>query len=72
MQAESDLKKSVRRAKNTVKTKEKSMSALLRQSRFRAKIDEKMLIFGDIDFGWILEGFLVGFLDQKCMNIAKT
>ena len=70
MQAESDLKKSVRRAKNTVKTKEKSMSALLRQSRFRAKIDEKMHIFGDIDFAWILGGFWGGFGKPKSLIFA--
>ena len=55
--AESDLKKSVRQAKNIVKTNRKSMSALLRQSLFRAKIDEKSHVFWDIDFAWILGGF---------------
>ena len=57
MQAESDLKKSVRQAKNIVKTKEKSMSALLRQSRFRAKINEKCIFLGTS----ILDGFWEGF-----------
>ena len=55
--AESDLKKSVRQAKNIVKTNRKSMSALLQQSMFRAKIDENLQVFWDIDFGWILNGF---------------
>ena len=57
MYAESDLEKSVRQAKNIVKTNRKSMSALLQQSTFRAKIDEKLHVFWDIDFGWTLGGF---------------
>ena len=53
MHAESDLKKSVRQAKNTVKTNRKSMSALLRRSIFLPKFNEKSHVFWDIDFGWI-------------------
>ena len=48
--AESDLKKSVRQAESTVKTNTKSMSALLQQSIFRPKIDEKSHVFWDLDF----------------------
>ena len=33
------------------------MSALLQESIFRAKIDEKLHVFWDIDFEWILGGF---------------
>ena len=66
--AESDFKKSVRQAKNIVKTNRKSMSALLRQSLFRAKIDEKSHVFWDIDFGWILGGFWEGFGEAKILD----
>ena len=68
--AESDLKKSVRQAKNTVKTNRKSMSALLQQSMFRAKIDEKSHVFWDIDFAWILGGFWGGFGKPKSLIFA--
>ena len=54
--AKSDLKKSVRQAKSIGKTNTKSMSALLRQRLFRAKIDEKSYLRWDIDFGSFLEG----------------
>ena len=68
--AESDLKKSVQQAKNIVKTNKKSMSALLQQSMFRAKIDEKLYVFWDIDFGWILGGFWGGFGKPKSLIFA--
>ena len=68
--AESDVKKSVRQAKNIVKTNRKSMSALLQQSMFRAKIDEKSHVFWDIDFGWILGGFWGGFWRPKSLIFA--
>ena len=55
--AESDSKKSVRQAKNTVKTNRKSMSASLQQSIFLAKIDENLHVFGTS----ILIGFWKGF-----------
>ena len=57
MHANSKTKKSDRQAKNIVKTNKKSMSAPLHQSMFQAKIDEKLYVFWDIDFGWILGGF---------------
>ena len=68
--AESNLKKSVRQAKSIVKTNKKSMSALLQQSMFRAKIDEKSHVFWDIDFGWILGGFWEGFGKPKSLIFA--
>ena len=68
--AESDLKKSVQQAKNIVKTNKKSMSALLQQSMFRAKIDEKLYVFWDIDFGWILGWFWEGFREPKSLIFA--
>tara|TARA_A100001015_G_scaffold320318_2_gene446252 strand:+ start:1860 stop:2123 length:264 start_codon:yes stop_codon:yes gene_type:complete len=55
--AKSDLKKSVRQAKSIGKTNTKSISALLRQRFFRAKIVGKSHVCWDIDFGGILEGF---------------
>ena len=68
--AESDLKKSVQQAKNIVKTNRKLMSALLQQSMFRAKIDEKSHVFWDIDFAWILRGFWEGFGKPKSLIFA--
>ena len=68
--SESHLKKSVRQAKNIVKTNRKSMSAVLQQSIFRAKIDEKSHVLGDIDFGWILGGFWEGFGKPKSLISA--
>ena len=68
--AESDSKKSVQQAKNTVKTNRKLMSALLQQSMFRAKIDEKSHVFWNIDFEWILEGFWEGFGKPKSLIFA--
>ena len=68
--AESDLKKSVRQAKNIVKTNRKSMSAVLRQSIFLPKFNEKSHVFWDIDFAWILEGFWGGFGKPKSLIFA--
>ena len=50
MHSKSDSKKSARQAKSIGKTNTKSMSALLQQSIFRAKIDEKSHVFWDVDF----------------------
>ena len=61
MRAKSDLKKSVRQAKSIGKTNTKSMSALLRQRLFRAKIVEKSHVCRDIVFGGVLQGFWEGF-----------
>jgi len=58
--ANSDLKRSVRQSKSTVKTNTKSMSALLRQRLFRAKINESSYVFWVIDFEGVLEGFWEG------------
>ena len=68
--ANSDSKKSARQAKSIVKTNTKSMSALVQPSIFRAKINEKMHVFADIDFGGILEGFWEGFGRPKSMKFA--
>ena len=57
MHAQSDLKKSARQAKGMGKTNPKSMSALLQESIFRAKIDGKSHVLGDIDFGSVWKGF---------------
>ena len=65
MHAESDLKKSVRQAKNTVKTNAKLMSALAQQNIFRTKICEKSHVFRDIDFGRLLAGFWKGLGDPN-------
>ena len=70
MHAKSDLKKSVRQAKSIGKTNTKSMSALLQQSIFRAKIHEKSHVFWDIDFEGILDGFWEGFGRPKSMIFA--
>ena len=45
MHAKSDPKKSARQAKSVEKTNTKSMSALLQQSMFRYKFDEKSHVF---------------------------
>ena len=58
---EQQTKKSVRQAKNTVKTNTKLMSALVQRSIFRTQFYEKSHGFGDIDFGRFLEGFWKGF-----------
>ena len=50
MDARSDLKKIVREPFRIGKTNTKSMLALLQQSVFRAKIDEKSHVFWDVDF----------------------
>ena len=61
MRANSETKKSVRQAKNTVKTNTKLMSALVQRSIFRTKIHEKSHVFWDIGFGRFLGGFWKGF-----------
>ena len=53
MHKKSDVKKSVREPFCIGKTNTKSMSALLRQSIFSGKIDEKSHVFWDIDLNWI-------------------
>ena len=55
--AKSDFKKIVREPFRIGKTNTKSMSALLQQTGFSAKIDEKLNVCWDIDFGRILGGF---------------
>ena len=70
MYAKSDLKKSVRQAKSIGKTNTKSMSALLRQRLFRAKIVEKSHVCWDIVFGDILKGFWEGFGRPKTSIFA--
>mgnify|MGYP004224044421 FL=1 len=65
MRANSETKKSVRQAKNTVKTNAKLMSALAQQNIFRTKISEKLHVFRDIDFGRLLGGFGKGLEDPN-------
>ena len=65
MHANSKTKKSVRQAKNTVKTNAKLMSALAQQNIFRTKICEKSHVFRDIDFGRLLAGFWKGLGDPN-------
>ena len=55
------MKKNVREPFCTVKANTKSMSALLLQRLFEAKIDEKSFVCWNIDFGGVLEGFWEGF-----------
>ena len=50
MHSKSDSKKSAQQAKSIGKTNTKSMSALLQQSIFRAKFNEKSHVFWDIAF----------------------
>ena len=57
MHANSETKKSVRQAKNTVKTNTKLMSALVQRSIFRTQIHEKSHVFWDIDFERFLRDF---------------
>ena len=65
MYAKSNLKKNVREPFCTVKTNTKSMFALLQQSIFRAKIDEKSHVCWDIDFGAVFKGFHVLRTDRR-------
>ena len=67
---QSDLKKSVRQAKSIGKTNTKSMSALLRQRLFRAKIAEKSHVCWNMDFGGVLERFWEGFGSPKSLIFA--
>ena len=67
MHNKSDVKKSAREPFRIGKTNTKSMSALLQQSVFRAKIDEKSHVFWDVDFEGILGGFWKGFGRPKSM-----
>ena len=68
--AKSDLKKSVREPFRIGPANTKSMSALLRQRLFRAKIAEKSHACRDIDFAGVLEGFLEGFGRPKSSIFA--
>ena len=68
--AKSDLKKSGRQAFRTVKTNTKSMSALMQQSIFQAKFDQKSHVFWSIDFDSILGGFWEGFGRPKSLIFA--
>ena len=70
MHSKSDSKKSARQAKSIGKTNTKSMLALLQQSIFRGKFDEKSHVFGNIDFEWILGRFWKRFGRQKSMIFA--
>ena len=70
MHSKSDSKKSARQAKSIGKTNTKSMLALLQQSIFRAKFDEKSNVFGNIDFEWILGRFWERFGKPKFMIFA--
>ena len=70
MHANSETKKSVRQAKNTVKTNTKLMPALVQRSIFRTQIHDKSHVFGDIDFGRFLEGFWKGFGRRKSFIFA--
>ena len=68
--AKSNMKKNVREPFCTVKTNTKSMSALLLQRLFEAKIDEKSLVSWNIAFGSVLEGFWEGFGRPKTLIFA--
>ena len=70
MHAKSDLKKIVQEPFRTVKTNIKSMLAILQQSIFRAKIDEKSHVFWNLDFDRILGGFWEGFGRPKSSIFA--
>ena len=70
MHSKSDSKKSAQQAKSIGKTNTKSMSALLQQSIFRAKFDEKSHVFWDIAFEWILGRFWECFGKPKSMIFA--
>ena len=65
--AKSNLKKNIREPFCIVKTNTKSMSALLLQRLFEAKIDEKSFVSWNIAFGSVLEGFWEGFGRPKTL-----
>ena len=62
-----DVKKSVRKPFCIGKSNTKSMSALCQQSIFQAKNYEKSLVFWNIDFGSVLDGFWEGFGRPKSL-----
>ena len=70
MHANSETKKSVRQAQNTVKTNTKLMSALVQRSIFRTQIHEKSHVFWDIDFERFLKEFWKGFGRRKSLIFA--
>ena len=70
MHQKSDVTKSVREPFCIGKTNTKSMSALLQQSSFRAKIEEKSHVFWDLDFERILGRFWKGFGRPKSSIFA--
>ena len=70
MYAKSDLKKCVQQAQNIVKTNTESMSACLRQTAIRSKIEQKLRVFWGCDFEGILEGFWEGFGRAKSSIFA--
>ena len=65
--AKSDAKKNVREPFWLVKTNVLLMSALLQEKGFRAKIDEKLHVFGKLVFERILGGFWEGFGRPKTL-----
>ena len=79
MHANSETKKSVRQAKNTVKTNAKLMSAHVQQNIYRTKICEKSHVLGTLilegfweDFGRVLETQILDFvLFFRCCFEAK-
>ena len=70
MHAKRNLKKSAREPFCIGKTNTKSMSALLQQSSFRAKIEEKSHVFWDLDFERILGRFRAGLGKPKSLIFA--
>ena len=68
MHANSETKKSVRQAKNTVKTNTKLMSALVQRSIFRTQIHEKSHVFQDIGFGKFFLRILEGFWEAESLD----
>ena len=50
-----------RTQQNTVNNGTEATSELLREQARTSKIDEKLVVFWDLDFGWISGGFWDGF-----------
>ena len=70
MHADSETKKSVQQAKNTVKTNAKLMSALVQQNIFQTKFCGKLHVFWDVDFGRLLKRFWKGLGKPKSLISA--
>ena len=67
MRAKSETLNGVKHQQNTAWAHVFLMLALATSIKIRAKIDEQLHVFGDLDFGRILGGFWKGFGSPKAL-----